>query len=187
MTPPADPNQVCILWHPADSPPADSLIRALTKRGLSVMPAASIHTVFASACRCSKTAKRAVIVLDGRESLSGVDRVLDGLERFSPAVICWEHQPGANPPMVPVVRAVAIEVQSEPKSTESDPVVGRKSAGSKLRLVGEDDLKDRKPKVSIPTTPSNGGGTISSMDVLNADELDALLAGELGDEPRGKK
>lgn len=177
-----DPKQVCILWHPADRSPADALIRALSKRGLAVTLASGKHAAFAAACRCEKTAKRVVIVLDDRDSLVGVDRVLDGLERFGPGVICWEHIEGANPPMVPVVRTQvpAGVVQSEP-----DAMPEQKTESNTLRLVGNGGSSSEKPKVTLPRAVSKTG-TISSSDVLNADELDALLAGEMGEGRRGK-
>ncbi len=179
-----DPKQVCILWHPADRSPAEALIRALSKRGLAVTLASGKHQAFAAACRSEKTAKRVVIVLDDRDSLLGVDRVLDGLERFGPGVICWEHIEGANPPMVPAVRtsASAGVVQSQ---SDSDPEPERESASSTLRLVGNGGASSEKPKITL-TSASPKSGTISSSDVLNADELDALLAGEMGEGRRGK-
>ena len=163
------------------------------------MPTSSMHTVFGSACRCAKVSKRVVIVLDERESLVGVDRVLDGLERFGPSVICWEHKEGANPPMVPFVRTVPQayvspeapvaqrepSVQSEPINLpiSSQPTPGQPTP-SELRLVGE--AKEPVPAKPIVTAQSNkSSGPITSSDVLNADELDALLAGELG-KGRGK-
>jgi len=178
------PEQVCLLWHAPDANPSDSLVRALTNRGLCVMPTASRHSVFAAACQYAKSARRVVIVLDGRETLGGVDRVLDALDRFSPGVICWEHCPGSNPPMVPVVRETGQAL------AQSSPVVSKPASGSRsasLRLVGEGDREQDQPKrasVSIPS--ASPGRTISSSDVLDADELNALLSGEMGmDRPKG--
>ena len=185
MTHDAEPNQICILWHAEDVVPGEPLIRALSKRGLSVMPTASLHTAFAVACRCAKTAKRVVIVLDDRESLVGVDRLLDALDRFAPSVICWEHRPNANPPMLPVVR----ETPSIPSKPEPRPAAERTTAGAntdaKLRLVCEEESGTQSPTVSLPDSFSQKG-PISSRDVLDADELDALLAGEFGQD-RGRK
>jgi len=184
---PKDPDQVCILWHAADRSPADALVRVLSKRGFAVMPTSSMHTVFGSACRCVKVSQRVVIVLDGRKSLVGVDRVLDGLERFGPGVICWEHVEGANPPMVPVVRTVPLaHVQPEPVLVPESVLVPEPRAVSKptpseLRLVGDTQPDPTKPAAE----PIKRERVISSSDVLNADELDALLASEIGNG-RGK-
>ncbi len=179
------PTQVCILWHAAERSPADALVRALINRGLSVTLATSKHAVFAAACQCDQSANRVVIVLDERESLVGVDRVLDGLERFGPGVICWEHCPGANPPMVPVVRTVVPKPKVQVQQVCADPVPGRDIPAAKLRLVNENESIANKPPVKL-LRPIPKGGTISSSDVLDADELDALLAGEMGEGRRGK-
>lgn len=187
MNPSNDPNQVCILWHPADRSPADALVRALTKRGLSVMPAASFHTVFAAACRCAKSAQRVVIVLDERDSLSCVDRVLDGLERFAPSAICWEYHAGMNPPIVPLVREMSAQLGHAGAVLAPDPSpnLSPKASDGKLRLVGEEDqsgeARGAQVQVSVPKS-----GQISSRDILDADELDALLAGEIGKGRDGK-
>jgi len=171
------PEQVCILWHHPEADPSGSLIRALTNRGLSVLSSSSHHTVFAAACQCAKSANRVVIVLDGRDSLVGVDRLLNALERFGPGVICWEHCPGMNPPMVPVVQ------EAYEKPAGAQPV--RASKPTNLRLVGDpaQEQPDHPPRVSIQKpTP---GRAISSSDVLDADELNALLSGEMGsDRPK---
>jgi len=183
MTIAADPSQVCILWHAAERPPNESLVRALSKRGFSVMPTTSGHTALAVGSRCAKSAKRVVLVLDGQE-LPQLDRVLDALDRFVPSLICWQHRPGANPPMVPIVRNKAA-TQGTPKEgapkegTPNKPsTTTMRSAGqTPLRLVGKND-----------GNPSAGGksGSINARDVLDADELEALLAGELGEGRRGK-
>jgi len=183
---PADSHQICILWHPVERSPTDALIGALSKRGLSVTLATSKHAAFAAACSSAKVANRVVVVLDDRDSLDGVDRVLDGLERYGPSVICWEHCVGANPPMIPIVRTpvpkAVVEAVVEPESG-SGVSKSSTSASSTLRLVGDNDQTSR-PTVTLPKVSK--GGQISSSDVLNADELDALLAGEMGQGRRGK-
>jgi len=183
-----DHDQVCILWHRAEGSPAaspsESLIRVLNKRGFAVAPVSSKHAVFAAACRYAKTARRVVIVLDDRTSLVGVDRVLDGLDRFSPGVICWEYVTDANPLMVPVVRMSSPNAgQTRPKEPvvqpAAQPVVKvEENSPTKLRLVQE---------ASGPETRSvQPNAPMRASDVLNADELDALLAGEVGESRRGK-
>ncbi len=193
MTHEPEPNQICLLWHAVDQQPGEPLIRALSKRGLAVMPATSIHTIFAVACRCAKSAKRVVIVFDDRASLAGVDRVLDGLDRFAPSVICWEHCQGENPPMVPVVRETPTIPSTGPSEPASKPASASEpgaaaerttisiQSDAKLRLVGEDEALPQSPTASLPSSFSPKG-PISARDVLDADELDALLAGELGED-----
>ena len=140
--------------------------------------------MFGTACRCVKSAKRVVIVLDDRDELVGVDRVIDGLERYGPDVICWEHCPDANPPMVPIVRLAAM-AKAMPVPLPAPQSVSKPS--STLRLVGEEDQPISQPmsqSINKPTINIPKNRTISSSDVLDADELDALLAGELGQGKR---
>ena len=178
MTTNTDPSQICILWHASTDSPSASLIRVLARRGFSVIETTSGHTAFAAACRCLESARRVVLVLDGREQLHQVDRVLDAIERFAPSLICWEHRSGANPPMVPIVRnrSVIEESPTSPSTTTNRPS-GQRGQRS-LRLVGKEDL-------GASDAPKHG--PINARDVLDADELDALLAGELGDDRPGKK
>lgn len=175
--------QICILWHSSEATPSDQLLAVLDTRGFSISPTTSMHQAFAGACSSSKSARRVVLVLDDRKALVGVDRVLDGLERFAPDVICWEHRVGQNPPMVPVVR---VEVARQ--TTHSVEPVSSKAATNKLRLVCDesDSVQEsvKAPKISLPKKKS---GALSSSDVLDADELDALLAGEFSEGRRGKK
>ncbi len=189
MTHTNDPNQVCILWHAPDQSPKDSLINALTKRELSVLPTASKHTAFAAACRCAKVSKRVVIVLDDQDSLVDVERVLSAMERFCPEVICWVHTEGANPPIVPVVRTVD-EVESDSIRSESSAVVqSAQSRSVPSRSTGSSttDSPSASPLRLVGTKPSvESKAPINTRDVLDADELDALLAGEMGDGKRGK-
>ena len=200
MTRSQSQDQVCILWHPDQNPSSDALIGALSRRGLSVTLASSTHRVFAAACHAQGFAKRVVIVLDKRDELTQVDRVIDGLERFGPSVICWEHQEGANPPMVPIVRTVSKPVATDVPTVSTSPVRSKPIAPSykkpsTLRLVGEepDEEKEAVPARAATTTSSiksevsvSKSGSINTRDVLDADELNALLAGEMGEGRRGK-
>jgi hypothetical protein len=172
-----DDAQVCVVWHPADREPAPELLRALRNKGMQLIDANDPHLAFSAACHAAKSAKRVVLVLDGRESLPNVEAIVGALPRFSPRVLCWAHEPGANPPLVPLVQPVkpAPPKQSVPApSPVSDrkPVSNpeTKSEESKLRLVREAEPVAQKPKQPL-----------SARDVLDADELDALLAGEAGD------
>lgn len=188
-------DQICILWHPAGHPSSAALIGALSRRGLSVTLASSAHRVFASACSAQGFAKRVVIVLDKRDELTQVDRVIEGLERFGPGVLCWEHQEGANPPMIPIVRSVSKPVVS--KQSTTTVLIGAlqsrfTKAPSALRLVGDEPDSDEVPSparavpIQTPAKSPKTSGSISSRDVLDADELNALLAGEMGEGRRGK-
>ena len=173
----SEPVRVCILWHAPGAQSSGLLIQAMTKRGFAVTCVSSQHAVVAAACSLAKSAKRVVLVLDGRDELVGVDRVLDALERFSPTTICWEHQPEANPPMVPVVRTVVEEPM--PKQPEQIIHSTRDAKPIDLRLVPEPESLDANTPKALK--PIRSGGTLRSSDVLNDDELNALLAGELGD------
>lgn len=182
------PQQVCILWHHPEDSPTSQLLKVLSNRGFAVSPASSMHQAFAGACSSAKSAHRVVLVLDDQSRLVGVERVLDGLERFAPEVICWEHKIGENPPMVPVVREGVAQTSVPAPISDSGSRMAQSSRSSvptpnKLRLVGEETEpapvapQAQTPKISLPKRAS---GALSSSDVLDADELNALLAGEFG-------
>lgn len=175
--------QACIVWHPADRAPAQNLINALQNKGMTLIDADDAHTAFAAAQRVSRDAKRVVIVLDTRDELHDVDRLINALERFTPRVCCWAHEPGANPPLIPLVQPVA----SPPPARDT---AHTDHAPAPLRLVGqtsEDEPADEPPVASsartLQPTPASTATAkpVTARDVLDADELDALLAGELGD------
>jgi hypothetical protein len=177
--------QACIVWHPADRAPAPGLISALRNKGMTIIGADDAHTAFAAAQRVAKSAKRTIIVLDTRDELQDAQRLIASIERFTPTVLCWAHEPGANPPLVPLVQP-----RKTPKPAPSVPqVTSTKKPAAPLRLVGHDDTEpteESTPKavspMSTPPAPSpTPRAPISARDVLDADELDALLAGELGD------
>ncbi|MEZ6165445.1 MAG: hypothetical protein R3B67_13540 [Phycisphaerales bacterium] len=168
-----DDAQVCVVWHPSDRAPAPELLRALNNKGMTLIDADDPHLAFSAACKVANTARRVVLVLDGRDSLPNVDAIIGALPRFSPRVLCWAHVPGANPPLVPLVQPVKLaspepSVPTYPAKSPSAPAA--KSDESKLRLVG--DAAPAAPKLRQ---------AMSARDVLDADELDALLAGEAGD------
>ena len=186
------PPRVCVLWHTPNSGGGegasqgksarlDRVIEAMTKRGFGVTCVQSQHAAFGSACRCAKDAKRVVLVLDEPETLVGVDRVLDGLERFAPSVICWEHESNANPPMRPVVRMTEEKSSVKQDRISDDSLDQNQGLASpekpvELRLVS--DQPNQENPVSRPQPVS---GPLRASDVLNADELDALLAGEMSE------
>lgn len=172
--------QVCILWHAPGATPGDALLGALGNKGMKVTLADNEHSVFAAACRCDGITARTVLVLDGRESLAGVDRVLSALGRFAPGVICWVYRDGANPPMIPLVHP-----SGRKQATRPPPVPAKTPARAALRLVGEGNGTGNG---SVHSTPEGNGEKrslpLSARDVLDADELDALLAGEMGERSR---
>jgi hypothetical protein len=179
--------QACIVWHPSHRAPSRTLLRALGNKGLTIIAADDVHAAIASAQRASRSADRTIVVLDTLPELHDVDRLVSSIERFLPRALCWSHEPGANPPLVPLV---------QPKKrtpTPSMPATHHKPAP--LKLVGQDP----EPDVGPGRMPSNDQGTqphadptpmsqspkpaptLSARDVLDAEELDALLASEVGD------
>lgn len=169
-----DDAQVCVVWHPSDRAPAPELLKALSNKGMTLIDADDPHLAFSAACKVANTARRVVLVLDGRESLPNVDAIVGALPRFSPRVLCWAHVPGANPPLVPLVQPPKAAgpkpgLPIQPAKAPSPPAAASCDE-SKLRLV-----RDAEPAASKPRQP------LSARDVLDADELDALLAGEAGD------
>lgn len=187
--------QACIVWHPVDRPPASALLRALRNKGMTLIDADNPHTAFASVRAAARVARRTILVLDTGETLSDTERVLSALERFAPGVICWAHTPGANPPLVPLVQTRTGIRPTPPRSA------GRPSAP--LRLVGRSATADStapgpeqqrsEPDPVKPSPAANPTQPLNARDVLDADELDALLAGEInprqprrGDSHKGK-
>ncbi len=172
--------QICIVWHPCGVEPAPSLLRALSNKGMRLVDADHPHIAFASACRAAQSARRTILVLDGRAQLHDVEGICAALERFAPSVLCWAHQPGANPPLIPLVHPKAAKPDA---SEQARPETKRPAAP--LRLVGQPE------EPAVPTTelapgelgrqPVPRSAPLSARDVLDADELNALLAGELGD------
>ena len=184
QTPKHDPlsdAQACIVWHPADAAPAPQLLRALSNKGMTLIDADDPHIAFAAACRTRGTARRTILVLEARDQLHDVDQICSALERFAPDVLVWAHEPGANPPLVPLVQHRA----SKPKRVEMTPPKAS-SVSAPLRLVGQSEQSSsaRSQEAGadeVRGEPVKRSAPMSARDVLDADELDALLAGELGD------
>lgn len=181
--------QACIVWHPADQAPAPALLRALANKGLTLIDAHDPHTAFAAACSAAQTARRTILVLEMSDQLSDIDRVCSALERFAPSVLCWAHHPSANPPLVPLVQTKA----SAPQRSELKAASQARKPAAPLRLVGQREENPATP-LDTPVDEVKAEQTIakqtqraaptSARDVLDADELDALLAGELGNRKR---
>ncbi len=193
--------QACIVWHPADRAPAPELLRALANKGLALIDADDPHTAFAAACSVAQTARRTILVLEASDQLSDIDCVCSALERFAPSVLCWAHHPGANPPLVPLVQPKASTPQRPKPARATEPAVASKGTpATPLRLVGRreespepthtktHDKTHGQEQAQQPKAPqvqhAKQAAPLSSRDVLDADELDALLAGELGDRKR---
>lgn len=203
--------QACIVWHPADRAPAPELLRALANKGLALIDADDPHTAFAAACSVAQTARRTILVLEASDQLSDIDSVCSALERFAPSVLCWAHHPGANPPLVPLVQPKASTPQRPKPAPATEPAAASKGTpATPLRLVGRreespettpepihtkthdkthDQEQAQQPKAPQLQQPpqvqhAKQAALLSSRDVLDADELDALLADELGDRKR---
>lgn len=171
--------QVCIIWHPSSRPPTPALLRALRNKGMALIDAPDAHTAFAATARVARTARRTVLVLDTRDELHDVDRVVSAIQRFQPQVLCWAHTPGANPPLVPLV-------QARSGSPKAEPVLATNHPPAPLRLVGQQERTESQKQTPEPTplkppAAVKQGQPLNARDVLDADELNALLAGEIGD------
>lgn len=166
--------RLCVVLHARGIGADPSLVRALSRRNMHVVACDDAHESFARVCNDAQGGHSSILVLDGDDPRSLGERLIDAMERFAPRAVCWEHTPGANPPIRPVVGTLgsaidrAIEPQErEPEKADPEPdLVGPAPA---LRLA---PAPEQAPK---PTS----GGHVSAKDVLNADELDALLAGEM--------
>ncbi|MBL4590527.1 MAG: hypothetical protein JKY96_01065 [Phycisphaerales bacterium] len=164
--------RLCVVLH-AEGKSADSgLVRALKKRNMQVLESANPHEVFARICNDERGGRKPILVLDGDGPRSLGDRLIDAMERFTPAAVCWNHLPGANPPIQPVVGPLgaAIDAAATPAVEEQAPI-----------SVPERVVAGPAPKLRL-TEPQVGQARrspVSATDVLDADELDALLAQEM--------
>lgn len=181
--------QICIIWHPSGQSPAVALLRALDNKGMRLIDADDPHTAFAAACHAAQSARRTILVLEQRQHLREVDRICAALERFAPSVLCWAHEPSANPPLVPLVQPK--DDKPSPQKTVAEQQTPTSSPTSlqtsPLRLVGLQEDKpaaeatSHEPQAAEPNISRRA--PINARDVLDADELDALLSGEMGDRP----
>lgn len=188
---PLNAAQACIVWHPSNRPPTPALLRALRNKGMILIDADDPHTAFASVRAAARVARRTILVLDTREALHDCDRVLGALERFAPAVICWAYVPGANPPLVPLVQPA--------KGITPPPPRAAGYPAAPLRLVGQPQnngshqTEDQRSEPVKPTGMPRPMQPLNARDVLEPDELDALLTDSTptresrrGDPDRGK-
>lgn len=154
----------CVVWHQSGAQSPRALVRALSSRGLRVETSGSAHEVLAIACAEQRRADEGrggmIVVLDGGgRELDEQSRVLSAMERFCPMARVWVYEEGANPPLrgfVDMTKKVAT-----PETDVEPPVEEKAGSASRpaLRIVG-----------------SNGSGsTLKASDVLDQDELSALL------------
>lgn len=136
---------------------------------MQVVPSDDPHEAFARICNDSRLGRKSILVLAGEDPRQLGERLMDAMERFAPEAVCWEHVPGANPPIQPVVGTLgsAIDHAIEPTPTSRPEPRPAHDPAPALRLA------------PAPAQAPRASGNVSSKDVLNADELDALLAGEM--------
>lgn len=137
------------------------------------------HESFARVCNDAQQGHSSILVLDGDAPRSMGERLIDAMERFAPQAVCWEHTPGANPPICPVVGTLggAIDRAIEPSASDLE-------SRREMSAPTNPDVGGPAPALRLAPAPEQApkptsGGQVSAKDVLNADELDALLAGEM--------
>ncbi|MCC5822196.1 MAG: hypothetical protein LAT64_13975 [Phycisphaerales bacterium] len=176
----------CVVWTDPSADLPDALARVLLARGLDPVHTRSPHNALAEVCLAEHAGRRAVLIL---ADAPDPERVLAAAERFAPGAVVWIYQPGANPPLRPIVQitgpasvrtAQADRDESrnghheEPKSPPPPP--------EPMRPVRETTLKP----VPAPADPIRTDRPLSARDILDDDELEMLLAGEkaMEDDPR---
>lgn len=183
-----------MVWtEPGGAIPPD-LARVLDKRGLPPVHAGSPHAALAELCLAERAGVRvALIVCDVPDPA----RLLAAAERFAPAAVVWNFQPGANPPLRPFVLpadrprperaspqngvpaepgptpAKAAESPARPAESPPDRAPGREGAPA-IRLVRENGLKPDSPQADAIRKER----PVSARDILDDAELEMLLAGE---------
>lgn len=137
------------------------------------------HEAFARVCNDAREGRKTILVLDGDEPRSMGDRLIAAMERFTPAAVCWNHLPGANPPIVPIVGPL-------------ESAIGAASSGARIEHeepVAPEPAPESTPQATVTPTPKlkltdpvpspARRSPMNAKDVLDADELDALLAQEM--------
>ena len=115
-------------------------------------------------CAQQMRGKGLIVVLDGGGGGEGLDqqsRVLEGMEQYCPLGLVWVYTEGANPPLrgfVEKVGKVVVDTQAVPDTNGT-------GEGPVLRLAGSNG--------AVKT-----GASLSASDVLDHDELAALLKPE---------
>lgn len=127
---------------------------------MSVQTTDSRHEALSIACVAHRKHRALVVVLDRAPEIIQRDRALEAIERFAPGALIWVYDESANPPL----RAFVEQPKPEPKArVHQEPAPSprpkpRRTAPPGLRLTGSD--RDEP---------------VSSADILDQDELDALL------------
>lgn len=195
----------CVVWTDASARIAPSLARVLSSRGLEPTHAASAHTALAELCLDQRAGRRPVLILDGVHDPA---RLLAGVERFAPDAVVWIFEPGANPPLRPVVLPNArqakpverskVEIKPTQKPTPKPAAPAAVCNGTHtpaqapppLRLARDpgptvtahDPAPETRPAPPptppAPPPPAARREPISARDVLDDAELEMLLAGE---------
>jgi hypothetical protein len=161
--------RLCVVLCAEGQEPYAGLVRELSKRNMQVVPCSDPHEAFSRVCNDARLGNKSILVFDGADASQQSERLADAMERFAPSAVCWNHLPGANPPIQPVVGPLggAIRDAMLPQEPAPSPVIKKAPVQApQLRLTHE-------PSGTPQPAP------MSTSDVLDADELDALLASEL--------
>jgi len=151
-----------VVLRPGAAPRSEPLVRALERRAMRVSTTDSRHEALAVACVAHRSREPLALVLDRADELKDLDRTLESIERFAPGALVWVFDESANPPLRAFVPPTSgadrtPEHEQSPIAPSARPKPGA-SATPNLRLTGAE-----------PDEP------ISSADILDQDELDALL------------
>lgn len=175
----------CVVWTEPSADLPDALARVLRVRGLDPVHTRSPHQALAELCLAEHTGRRAVLILSDAPD---PERVLAAAERFAPGAVVWIYQPGANPPLRPIVQMAEPPPPSGPQpppdraETRNGWHEEPKAPPEPMRPVRETTLKP----VPAPADPIRTDRPLSARDILDDDELEMLLAGEkaMEDDPR---
>ena len=146
-----------MVWRPLGSEVSPTLIGALAKRDLRVQTTDSRHEALAISCVAHRRHAPLVVVLDRSPDIAQRDRTLEAMERFAPGALIWVYDESANPPL----RAFVEQRQTKPAPRSANP-----PAAPTPKRVGPPKLKLSGSERDEPVT---------SADILDQDELDALL------------
>lgn len=172
----------CVVWH-RGSAIGRPLRNALESRGIVVETSRSGHEVLAMGCAAQQRIENhtdgggrgLIVVLDGGGAdLMDQDRVLEAMERFSPSVLVWVYEEGANPPMRGLVGKGGRVGASSARPTLGSAVVASPSVKVADRSIERPALRMAGRLNGQKKGKSNGHG-LSASDVLDGDELAALL------------
>ncbi len=103
----------CVVWVGGPGGMPSALERVMVSRGLAPTVVGSGHAALAELCLAQRAGVRSALILCG---VGDADRVLTGVERFTPRAVVWVYEEGANPPLRPVVVQKA-EASPEPEAS----------------------------------------------------------------------